>query len=268
MSDWGPGALLPLAPAGVGTPWVEGLSSYVVRLAVAHLVPTRLFVAELFPRSFACSPRDAMLGRRGVWLNGMGTTARDVASALEGLTLRRDLERLTLRALRGLLPPGGFLPCAGVGARRAMRGCAARAVLAGIRFCGLWARSSGVRVIVVAWLTCVPRASACSLGSRAILRSAGARGVGMIWRARVHGRRLAGSGRTFVAMPRSAPTSCRRLPAVPLQPIRRSSPARSLRSPRTMTMAIVLHSRAAWAFRSIRPGTGCGLGVPALTICC
>ena len=109
MNPWGPGALLPLAPVGVGTPWVEGLSSYVVRLAVAHLVPTRLFVAELFPRSFGCSPRDAMLGRRGVWLNGMGGTARDVAAGLEGFTLQRGLDRLTLRALRELLPPGRVL---------------------------------------------------------------------------------------------------------------------------------------------------------------
>ena len=109
MSTWGPGALLPLAPVGCGTLWVEGLSSYVVRLAVAHLVPTRLFVAELFPRSFGCSPREAMLGRRGVWLNGMGKTAGGVASTLEMLTLQRGLERLTLRALRTLLPPGRVL---------------------------------------------------------------------------------------------------------------------------------------------------------------
>lgn len=109
MTRWAAGALLPLAPVGLGTPWVEGLSSYVVRLAVAHLVPTRLFVAELFPRSFGCSPRDAMLGRRGVWLNGMGATACAVASTLEPLTFQRGLERLTLRSLRELLPPGRVL---------------------------------------------------------------------------------------------------------------------------------------------------------------
>lgn len=89
--------------------WVEGLSSYVVRLAVAHLVPTRLFVAELFPRSIGCLGRDAMLGRRGAWLNGMGATAGAVAAALEGLTLQPDLDRLTLRALRQTLPPGRVL---------------------------------------------------------------------------------------------------------------------------------------------------------------
>ena len=109
MTDWHEGSLLPLEPVGVGTTCVEGLSSYVVRLAVAHLVPTRLFVAELFPRSFGCLARDAMLGRRGVWLNGMGSTAGEVAFALEGFTLRRGLERLTLRALRELLPPGRVL---------------------------------------------------------------------------------------------------------------------------------------------------------------
>ena len=109
MTSWGPGALLPLTPVGLGSPWVEGLSSYVVRVAVAHLVPTRLLVAELFPRSFGCSPHDALLGRRGVWLNGMGAAARDVARTLEGLTLQRGLERLTLRALRELLPPGRVL---------------------------------------------------------------------------------------------------------------------------------------------------------------
>ena len=50
-----------------------------------------------------------MLGRRGVWLNGMGVSARDVACTLETLTLQRDLDRLTLRALRELLPPGRVL---------------------------------------------------------------------------------------------------------------------------------------------------------------
>ena len=109
MTSWGPGVLLPLSPVGLGTPWVEGLSSYVARLAVAHLVPTRLLVAELFPRSIGCLARDAMLGRRGVWLNGMGATAHDVACALEGFTLQRGLERLTLRALHEHLPPGRVL---------------------------------------------------------------------------------------------------------------------------------------------------------------
>ena len=109
MTPWGSGALLPLRPAGVGTVLVEGLSSYVVRLAVAHVVPTRLLVVELFPRSLGCLSRDAMLGRRGAWLNGMGTTARGVAVALEGLTLQPGLDRLTLWALRRVLPPGRVL---------------------------------------------------------------------------------------------------------------------------------------------------------------
>ena len=109
MTRWGRGALLPLCPAGVGTELVEGLSSYVVRLAVAHVLPTRLFVTELFPRSYGCSPREALLGRRGVWLNGMGGTARAVATSLERFTLQKNLGRLTLGALCALLPPGRVL---------------------------------------------------------------------------------------------------------------------------------------------------------------
>ena len=39
-----------LEPIGIGTPWVEGLTSYVMRLAVAHAVSVGdLLGRELFP---------------------------------------------------------------------------------------------------------------------------------------------------------------------------------------------------------------------------
>lgn len=109
MIAWGRGALLPLLPKGLGTALIEGLSSYVVRLAVAHVVPTRLLLPELFSQAYGDIRREPMLGRYGVWLNGMGTTAQNVVRGLEDFTLQPMLDRLTLLALRELFPPRRLL---------------------------------------------------------------------------------------------------------------------------------------------------------------
>ena len=105
MIAWKAGALLPLKARGIGSARVEGLSSYLVRLAVAHVVPTNVMVSRLLPEVLgAVSGRNVLSGRRGAWMNGNGHWARDVSSALGRLTLRRELESLTMLPWRRMLP--------------------------------------------------------------------------------------------------------------------------------------------------------------------
>ena len=64
----------------------EALSSYFVRLAVAHAVPTQVFVALLPDLLERVSGRNVLARRRGVWMNGAGEYAREVSACLARLT--------------------------------------------------------------------------------------------------------------------------------------------------------------------------------------
>jgi AraC-like DNA-binding protein/DNA-binding XRE family transcriptional regulator len=96
--------LYALEPLGVSTPNIESLTSYTTRLADAHSVSLRtLVIQELLPllqRDYLSNPFRNTLG--SFWkeavraLNGMGILARDWAQALEHLTLRTNLQVLTL----------------------------------------------------------------------------------------------------------------------------------------------------------------------------
>lgn len=95
--------LYSLQPIGVGTPYVEGLTAYISRLAEAHSVhPRALIVRELVPllRSARLSA-PTIGGLSSFWwaearaLNGTRTQAQDWVQALEALTLRNDLGFLT-----------------------------------------------------------------------------------------------------------------------------------------------------------------------------
>lgn len=101
--------LYALEPMGMGTPLVEGLASYVMRLAAKHQVtPATLIEREIVPHVPTPLP---VGGRSGHWpiyrtvLGGFSDeTARWVA-VLTTLTGRSDLDRLTLLAWRMVLPP-------------------------------------------------------------------------------------------------------------------------------------------------------------------
>lgn len=96
--------LYALEPLGLNTPEVESLTSYMARLAEAHSVSLRtLAKQELLPllmRDYLSNPSmnclDAFWVEAARALNGIGTLARDWAQILEGLTLRTDLQFLTL----------------------------------------------------------------------------------------------------------------------------------------------------------------------------
>jgi len=101
--------LYALEPIGVGTPWVESLTGYIVRLAEAHCVtPGVLFRKEI----------DVLTGKGDIfnyWLekdvgysihtiNGLGAPAKDFVRALESLTYQHGLRYLSLLPWEEVLP--------------------------------------------------------------------------------------------------------------------------------------------------------------------
>jgi AraC-like DNA-binding protein len=93
-----------LKPAGIGTPYVENLTSYIIRLAEEHCVlPKILIVKEVLPlltqtgepEEPALFSYGAVLGNAQA-LNGMGIMATSSVYALEKLTKWKDLHLLTM----------------------------------------------------------------------------------------------------------------------------------------------------------------------------
>ena len=107
-----------LPPVGVGTPFVESLTSYIARLAESHRVfPGVLMERELLPFVRAASnsidleqppSRTGIFSRTGT-LNSIGVMAVDWVRALETLTLRSDLRFLTMLTWSEVLPSRGLL---------------------------------------------------------------------------------------------------------------------------------------------------------------
>jgi transcriptional regulator with XRE-family HTH domain len=103
-------ALYAPPPIGMGTALVESLSSYVTRLAEAHCVFSgRLLSKVIVPLVPGYSPleqhglfREA--GEKSTLLNGTGLSAKYAVQALEKLTQRTDLVRLTLLPLAATFP--------------------------------------------------------------------------------------------------------------------------------------------------------------------
>ena len=110
MMLWGPGSLLPLPCMRSESGRPEGLSSYFVRLAVAHVVPTQVMALRVLPQVLdTVSGHNVLSGRRGIWMNGSGQWASALSRALEHLTLQDDLDRLTLHPWHRVLPPQRLL---------------------------------------------------------------------------------------------------------------------------------------------------------------
>lgn len=99
-----------LDPIGIGTAQCEGLTSYLVRLAREHSLPVRRFVSRLlFSQAAEARPQcDAkFFGQYAATINGVGPYAQRFAQVLNDATGRTDLEMLTLRPWRQLLPSNG-----------------------------------------------------------------------------------------------------------------------------------------------------------------
>ncbi len=109
--------LYPLEPIGIGTPDVESLTSYVIRLAQEHCVlPGTLVIHELLPllvrqvvsESAARYPSRTWV-RTFQALNGTGDLSRSGADALEKLTKRNDLSTLTMLIWANVISKKGLL---------------------------------------------------------------------------------------------------------------------------------------------------------------
>lgn len=107
--------LYSLEPAGMGTPLVECATSYIARLAYAHMVTVRVLIeSEISER---LSPYRSDDRKAPTWLclarayavNGSQDLARDLVSVLEQLTLRTDLSALTMLPWSEVLSTQGLL---------------------------------------------------------------------------------------------------------------------------------------------------------------
>ena len=94
-----PSALYALTPCGLGTPYVESFSSYVTRLAEAHVVTVWRLIRHVFPQSLNRIPRCET--RYAYPANGLGKTSHIFLESFQAATGRNDLRLLTLSALQG-----------------------------------------------------------------------------------------------------------------------------------------------------------------------
>lgn len=95
-----PSLLYGLTPRGLGTPYIESLSSYVMRLAEAHVVPVWRLILHV--RSQVCSDRLSRPSMRYAYpANGLGKGAEILRQSFEAATGGSDLRPLTLSVLQG-----------------------------------------------------------------------------------------------------------------------------------------------------------------------
>src|SRR5258706_1814102 len=93
--------LYPLEPRGIGTSYVESLTSYIVRLACAYKVPSQaLVLQEILPLlkvSNELKPENCLPWLRGsTTVNGMTPLVHDWVQAVEQLTQHHNLRFLTM----------------------------------------------------------------------------------------------------------------------------------------------------------------------------
>jgi hypothetical protein len=111
--------LYSLPPIGLGTPYVESLTSYITRLAEAHCVPPReLMVREVLPNIEASFKKKYSRGTLSAkrfhpevtqTFNGSGKLAGLLVQALNSLTSRSDLQFLTMLPWSSVLLRDGNL---------------------------------------------------------------------------------------------------------------------------------------------------------------
>lgn len=95
--------LYQLEPIGIGTPYVESLTSFIIRLAEAHCLLPRTLINEIIAPQLQkvfvkrCTSRGlGALFEKAKTINSNGNIARDFIQALESLTFHENLQLLTL----------------------------------------------------------------------------------------------------------------------------------------------------------------------------
>ncbi len=100
-----------LEPIGIGTPDVESLTGYISRLAKAHCLPVQPLVSEIIAPELGMTTMVRSYSRffkeSACSVNGLGQYAEDFHAAMERLTLRGDLSRLTMLPWKGVFDPRG-----------------------------------------------------------------------------------------------------------------------------------------------------------------
>lgn len=105
-----------LEPVGIGTPIVESLTGYIIRLAEAHNIQTGVLVSKMITPALdkhylvqnAQFGGDAFYKNARIY-NGIGSAAADLVNVMEKLTLRNDLTFLTLLLWSDVLSWRGLL---------------------------------------------------------------------------------------------------------------------------------------------------------------
>src|SRR5579863_6272453 len=82
-----------IEPIGVGTPFIESLTGYIIRLAASHAVRISDLIEHELRTSIAYFHCPAAIPNT---INGVNDSARNWVSALERFTLRDNLQLLTL----------------------------------------------------------------------------------------------------------------------------------------------------------------------------
>ena len=108
--------LYPLRPIGIGTPYVESLTSYINRLSEAHCVfpralITKIIVPELqrtFARKLTSRGLNSLFLRSHA-INGYGEMAQDFVNVVESLTCSQNLRFITLLTWSEVLVWQGLL---------------------------------------------------------------------------------------------------------------------------------------------------------------
>ncbi|HGE5802511.1 TPA: TniQ family protein [Bacillus thuringiensis] len=100
--------LYSIEPRGLGTPYVESLTSYIARLAYEHSVTPgtlirRLITSYLTVKHLKDNYMKGSISKYTSTLCSIGTGSEDIISVLEMLTGRKDIIFTTLMSLKGLL---------------------------------------------------------------------------------------------------------------------------------------------------------------------
>lgn len=105
-----------LEPMGIGTPFVESLTSYITRIADAHCVQTGSLISKVYA---PCLNKEylskiSMRGGNGffdsaIGINGLGKLANEFSELTDKFTGRSDLSCTTLKNWSSIFPNRGLL---------------------------------------------------------------------------------------------------------------------------------------------------------------
>ncbi len=106
--------LFNLEPIGLGTPIVESLTSYIIRLAAEHQVTPSIIVSQDIASVSQKVAVDwkgypELFKKSSISINGLSDTALEITDAVQRLTGRSDLAALTMTRWRSVMAPTGLV---------------------------------------------------------------------------------------------------------------------------------------------------------------